>query len=292
MPDVSVVVVTWNSATSITECLTSLRENPPSVPYEVVLVDNASTDGTLDLARAALPGIVTIVNDRNRGLAAANNQGMRAARGRYFLISNPDVVYRKGTVDALLDVAERRPRAAFVITKLFYADGRLQTSVGDMPTLREALLGRWALRRLAGRERAGFWWDGWAHDEEVQVGHGMECCYLVRRAAVDDIGPQNEDFVLDWEGPEWTRRAHDAGWEIWFSPKAEAVHLGGVSIKQALPRWVVSSHRGMYLYFSARMPRALRPALALIFAVRAGVKLLGTIRRERLYDAGFETVDG
>jgi N-acetylglucosaminyl-diphospho-decaprenol L-rhamnosyltransferase len=287
-PEISIIIVTWNSAGSISRCLTSLRDNAPTLPYEVILIDNASSDATVEVARSAFPGLVTIVNDSNRGLAAANNQGMRTARGRYFVISNPDVLYRAGTIDALVDVAERRPRAGFVITKLFYESGELQTSVGDMPTLREALLGRWALRRLsAAGEKSGFWWDGWAHDAEVAVGHGMECCYLVRRAVVDEVGLQDERFRLDWEGPDWSRRLHAAGWEIWFAPTAEAVHLGGLSIKQALPRWVSSSHRGMYMYFSAGTPLLLRPALAMALAARAAVKLLA-LRRDRLYTAGFE----
>jgi GT2 family glycosyltransferase len=287
-PALSVVIVTWNSARSIERCLTSLRDNPPSLRHEVILVDNASSDDTVARAQAALPDLLVVRNDSNRGLAAANNQGIAVARGRYLVISNPDVVYRTGTIDAMVETADRHPRAAFVIPRVYYETGELQTSVGDMPSLREALLGRWALRRLARGQRAGFWWDGWAHDEETLVGHGLECCYLVRRAAIDDVGLQNERFVLDWEGPEWTRRMHDAGWEVWFAPAAEVVHLGGVSIKQALPRWIVSSHRGMYMYFAARTSPAVRPLLAAVFAARAAVKLVGTLRRDRLYDAGFE----
>lgn len=287
-PEISIVIVTWNSAGSIVECLTSIQDHPPTRPYEVIVVDNASHDNTVELVRAAKPAAV-IVNESNRGLAGGNNQGMAVAKGRYLIVSNPDVVYRPGTIDELLGCAERHPRAAFVISRLRYPTGELQTSVGDMPTLRETLLGRWAVRRLAREgERSGFWWDGWAHDEELAVGHGMECCYLVRREALLDIGPQDEAFRLDWEGLEWSRRVHEAGWEIWFSPRAEAVHLGGVSIKQALPRWIVSSHRGMYLYYSARARRPVRPLLALLFAMRAAVKLLGLVGRERVYTAGFD----
>lgn len=288
-PEVSIVIVTWNSADSISECLTSIREHPPSMSYEVVVVDNASQDDTVQRTLAAHPGVITVTNDTNRGLAAANNQGLALARGACLVISNPDVIYRPGALDQLVACAKRRPRAAFVIAKLRYPDGQLQTSVGDMPTLREAVLGRWALRRLAGRgKRSGFWWDGWPHDEETSVGHGMECCYLVRRQALVDIGPQDERFRLDWEGIEWSRRVHEHGWEIWFAPEAEVIHLGGVSIKQALPRWVVSSNRGMYLYFAAAKPRPYRPVLALVFVLRAAVKLLGLVRRERIYTAGFD----
>jgi len=288
-PTISIVIVTWNSEATIADCLSSIVANPPSAPYEVILVDNHSRDSTVDLANRANPDAILIRNQTNRGLAAANNQGIQRARGEYLVISNPDVIYGANSIDGLVEAAQRHPRAAFVIPQVRYRDGQLQTSVGDMPTLREVILGRWAIRRMAGNTpKSGFWWDGWPHDEEVMVGHGLECSYAVRRDAVHEIGLQNEKYVLDWEGPEWSRRVHDTGWEIWFTPDAVVVHLGGVSIRQALPRWIVSSHRGIYMYFAERTPRLLRPILALLMAARAAVKLLLLVRRDRVYEASFE----
>jgi GT2 family glycosyltransferase len=121
--------------------------------------------------------------------------------------------------------------------------------------------------------RTGYWWHGWDHEEEVRIGHGLEACYLVRRAAVVEIGPQDEAFRLDWEGVDWAARARDAGWEAWFCPKAEVVHLGGVTVRQVPFRWVISSHRGMYRYFRQRLPVAARPFAATAIGLRAGVKL-------------------
>jgi GT2 family glycosyltransferase len=204
------------------------------------------------------------------GRRGSINQGLLLSRSPYVLVSNPDIVYRPGAVDALLDVLERRPRAAFAIARLVRPDGTPQTSVGDLPTLGEALLGRWWQRRRSGER--GFWWDGWDHDAEVVIGHGMEACYLVRRSALADIGPQDERFPLDWEGIDWSARVAEAGWEVWFSPAAEVVHLGGVSLRQAQLRWVLRSHQGMYRYFAKRRPPSWRPALAAAFAVRGLVK--------------------
>ncbi|MBV9870276.1 MAG: glycosyltransferase family 2 protein [Frankiaceae bacterium] len=288
-PAVSIVIVTWNSESTIEECLSSIVQNPPSEPYEVILIDNDSRDRTLELAKLACPDLTVIRNASNRGLAAANNQGLGSALGEFVVISNPDVIYQPSTIDELINAARRHPRAAFVIPQVRYRDGQIQTSVGDLPSLREALLGRWAGRRMGrNNARSGFWWDGWPHDEELMVGRGLECSYLVRAQAVHEVGPQNEKYVLDWEGPEWSRRVHDAGWEIWFTPSAVAIHVGGVSIKQALPRWIVSSHRGMYMYFAERTPRPARPLLALVLAVRVAVKLVGLLRHERVYAAGYE----
>jgi GT2 family glycosyltransferase len=269
-PEVSVVIVNWNAGPALAGCLRSLFQHPPSVPVEVIVVDNASTDGSAEQAVADHPSIRLLANRENRGLAAANNQGIVAARGDAILLSNPDVVYTAGAVDALLAALRRHPRAAVVVPRLSYEDGSLHTSVGDLPTLREALAGRQAQRRAAGA--GGFWWDGWSHDEERQVGRGHEAAYLVARRAIEEVGLQDERYFLDWEGIDWTARLAAAGWEVWFTPTAEVIHLGGVSIRQVPFRWIVRSHRGIYRYFASRHPWW-RPWLAPLLVGRAGVKL-------------------
>ena len=122
-------------------------------------------------------------------------------------------------------------------------------------------------------EDGAFWSDGWAHDEERRSAVATNRFYAVRRAAVEEIGPQDERFVLDWEGVDWASRAAEAGWEVWFTPAATVVHVGGASLRQARLRWVIGSHRGMYLYFAQRTRPVLRPILAAVIAVRGLVKL-------------------
>ena len=267
---VSVLVVNWNSGGALAECLSSLDAIRPEVTWEVVIVDNGSDDASLARAEAVLPTARVIRNSSNRGLPAANNQAMVAGRGDLLLICNPDVVFKAGAVDSLVATMNRHPRAAFVVPRLLHADGSLQTSAGDLPTLVEALLGRQALRA---RGTGGFWADGWGHDREQVIGRGHESAYLVRREAVADIGLQDERFILDWEGIDWTERARSRGWQVWFCPDAEVIHLGGVSIRQVPVRWIVSSHRGMYRYWAKRRPVWWRPLLGAAFGSRAMVKL-------------------
>ena len=269
---ISVVVVNWNAGAALLRCIETIEAHPPSEPVEVVVVDNASTDGSAEDARARHPGITVLANPANVGLAAANNQGIAATTGRYILIANPDIEVTAGALDALVAFLDRHPRAAWVVPRLRRPDGSLQTAVGDLPTLGEALLGRsWQRIRPRRRDR-GFWWDGWPHTEASAVGHAMEACYLVRRAAIDAIGPQDPGYPLDWEGIDWAARAGDAGWEVWFCPDAEVVHVGGVSLRQVPLRWVIGSHRGMYRYFASRSPRWKRPAIAAAIGVRGLVK--------------------
>lgn len=288
-PVVSAVIVTWNCRDAVAACLRSLDEHPPSVPWEAIVVDNGSSDGTPGAVRSAAPWARLIVNGRNRGLPAANNQGIVAAHGEAVLISNPDVIWQPGAVDALLDVLRRRERAAWVVPRLLHEDGTLQTSAGDLPRLAEALAGRQVARALShragGRPDAttGVWWDAWAHDAERAIGRGHEAAYLVRRSAVEEVGVQDERYRLDWEGVEWTARMRAAGWEIWFCPDASVVHLGGASIRQVPYRWIVWSHLGMYRFFARTAPPATRPLLAAAVALRAGAKLAGAAGGADLY---------
>jgi hypothetical protein len=268
----SVVIVNWNARADLVRCLRSLEEHPPPGEWEVILVDNASTDGSAEAAQAVLPSVRIIVNEDNRGLAAANNQGIAASTGACVLISNPDVIYGPGAIAELCGVLERHPRAAIAVPQLLRSNGQRQTSAGNLPTLREAALGGLRSRRKPS-PTAGYWWDGWAHDEERQIGHGAEASYLVRRTAIDDVGPQDERFSLDWEGIEWSARMGDRGWEIWFAPGAVVEHVGGASIRQAQLRWVAASNRGMYCYFSERRAPWQRPFLATLFGVRAVLKV-------------------
>lgn len=272
-PELSVVVVNWNAGGFLLDMLASLERNPPSVPWEAVVVDNASTDGSPEAAAAAHRWVRLLRLARNRGLAAGNNAGLAATTGRAVLIANPDVVLGPGDVDGLLAVLDRHRRAAFVVPRLAHPGGAPQTSAGDLPRLPEALLGRRASGWLRqGGPTSGFWWHGWAHDVERPIGRGAEACYLVRRAAVADIGPQDERYRLDWEGVDWAERARRAGWEIWLAPEVCVTHLGGVSISRAPLRWVLESHRGMYRYFAGRTPAAWHPALAVAVAARAALK--------------------
>lgn len=286
-PTISVVLVTWNSADVILDCLDALHTNPPSAAWDVAVVDNGSSDATVAATRERFPAIQVIANRTNRGLPAANNQGIAATKGDYLLIANPDTLVSPGAVDALAEILNREPRAAIAIPRLIYEDGSLQTSAGDLPTLREALFGRQLQRRKPG-VASGFWWDGWPHDEEREIGRGHEACYLVRRCAIAEVGLQDEQFVLDWEGIEWSARMRDACWQIWLCPGAVVTHLGGASIRKAQTRWIISSHRGMYRYFRARVPLIARPFVCIAVALRGIAKLAGAMAHLTDYQRGHD----
>lgn len=274
-PEVSIVIVNWNAGPHLAACLRSLRENPPSRSWCAVVVDNASNDGSVASAQEAAPWATFLLNRTNRGLPAANNQGMVAAAGEYVVIANPDVEFMPGALEGLCDLLDRRPRAGVAVPQLLQADGAKQVSAGDLPRLADIIVPR--------RKRHGFWWTGWSHDRERRIGHGAEACYAVRRRAIVEVGPQDERYRLDWEGVEWSARMSRGGWETWFTPDATVRHAGGVSVRQAGLRWIAQSHAGMYRYF-ASTNRAAAPALASVFAARAALKAAAGLAGRGTYD--------
>ena len=222
--DVAVVVVTYNALPHVEACLASVRG------HETVVVDNGSTDGTLDLVRERFPK-VRVLERENRGLAAGWNAGVEATSSRYVLLLNSDAWAVGDSVERLARFTEEHPRAAVVAPRLRNTDGTLQRSVRGFPTLWRLATEYLFLRKLAPRSSAlnAFYGGGFAHDEPRRIDWAMGAVLLVRRAAVEEVGPADEDFFLFSEETDWCYRFRAAGWEVWFDPEAEFHHVGGAS---------------------------------------------------------------
>ena len=224
MPDASVVVVTHNALPWIERCLESVRGE------EVVVVDNGSSDGSADVVREQLPD-ARVIEQENVGLAAGWNRGMEAASGRYFLILNSDAWLTDGSLRRLVAFADQRPDAAIVGPRLLNPDGSLQRSVRGFPTLWRLATEYFFLRKLAPRSQAlnAFYAGGFDHQEVREAEFLMGACMLVRREAVEQVGPLDEAFFLFSEETDWAYRFREAGWKVVFFPGAECVHVGGAS---------------------------------------------------------------
>jgi hypothetical protein len=224
MGDLSAVVVTYNALPWLEPCLVSVAGQ------ETVVVDHGSTDGTLDLLRQRFPR-VRVLERENRGLAAGWNAGIAATAARYVLLLNSDAWAVEDGVERLARFADEHPRAAVVAPRLSNTDGSLQRSVRGFPTLWRLATEYLFLRKLAPRSRAlnAFYAGGFGHDEARRIDWAMGAVLLVRRAAIDEVGPADEDFFLFSEETDWCYRFHAAGWEVWFDPEAEFTHVGGAS---------------------------------------------------------------
>ena len=224
MADVAVVVVTYNALPWLEPCLASVGR------YETVVVDHGSTDGTLELVRERFPR-VRVLERENRGLAAGWNAGIAETSSRFVLLLNADAWAVDDAVERIVAFADAHPRAAVVGPRLSNLDGSLQRSARGFPTLWRLATEYLFLRKLAPRSSAlnALYAGGFAHDEAREIDWVTGAVLLVRRRAVEEVGPADESFFLFSEETDWCYRFRAAGWEVWFDPGSEFQHVGGAS---------------------------------------------------------------
>jgi N-acetylglucosaminyl-diphospho-decaprenol L-rhamnosyltransferase len=279
MPDASVVVVTYNALPWIEQSIESVQDE------EVVVVDNGSTDGTVDVVRELFPQ-ARLIERENLGLASGWNAGMAVVSGRYFLLLNADAWLTHGSLARLVEFADAHPEAAVVGPKLVNTDGTLQRSVRGFPTLWRLATEYFFLRKLAPSSQLlnAFYAGGFEHDEEREVEVVMGACMLVRREAVEQVGPLDESFFLFSEETDWCYRFEQAGWKVIFFPGAECVHVGGASHGGRMFRENVRGH----LRFLAKhrgVPYAERARRLLAWSLRLRARLFRDERGRMYRDA-------
>jgi len=272
--DLSVVIVSHNSSAVLPDCLRSVFATAGELRLEAFVVDNASTDDTLALVRRDFAQVIVIANEENRWFSAANNKAIRQARGRHVLCFNPDTVVGPNALREMVRFLDGHPRAGAVGVKLLNRDGSLQPSCRNFLTSRSLLIQHavpWRLlpKRLAGR----FVLEYGAHDRPRRVDWLIGACLAVRRETIDEIGLKDEAFPMFHEETDWCMRIRRAGFEVWFLPSAEVVHLGGTSTVERWGDAVVLEYYRAKLHFVRKHygPAALlahRVLISGLFALR------------------------
>jgi GT2 family glycosyltransferase len=232
--DASVIIVSWNTRQILRDCLRSVYEQTRGIDYETIVVDNASSDGSAEMVKQDFEKAILIANERNQGLAAANNQGMAVAKGRYLLLLNSDTIVLDNAIAKAVEFADRHPDAAVTGCRVMNPDRSLQPTCFMYPSLLNMFLAATYLyklfprSRLFGRERMT-WWD---RDDERDVEVVTGCMMLVRREAVADVGAMDERYFMYCEETDWCYRFKQGGWRVMFTPSAEIIHLGGQSSRR------------------------------------------------------------
>jgi len=304
-PAVSIVVVSWNTRDILRDCLKSIDESAGPIRCEIIVVDNASADNSVEMVRREFPHVRLIANAENRGFAAANNQGMAVAQGRYVLLLNSDTVVLDGAIARTVAFAEAHPEAAVVGCRVLNADRTLQPTCFMFPSVLNMLLSSTHLYKLRprsrffGRERMT-WWE---RDDVRQVEVVDGCYMFVRRDAIEQVGLLDETFFMYGEETDWCYRFRQGGWKNLFCPEAQIIHLGGQSSKLVKTEMVyqlragilqfVKKHHGpvryraacllVSLWFTTRVPFWLFRFLCGVGGrweslAMAGVYLMGSLR--------------
>jgi GT2 family glycosyltransferase len=231
-PDVSVVVVSFNTRDFVLPCLEALYRETRGVEFEVIVVDNASRDGSADAIESSFPQVRLLRSERNLGFAAANNLAAGEARGRYLLLLNPDTIVRAGTLAAVLRLAERQPEARIYGGRTLFADGTLNpTSCWGRPTIWSVFCRASGLAvlfrgsRLFDPESLGPWDRGSEREVDIVTG----CFLLIPLAFWQRLGGFDASFFMYGEEVDLCLRARRLGARPRITPEATLVHHGGAS---------------------------------------------------------------
>jgi GT2 family glycosyltransferase len=246
----TIVIVSWNARQDLEACLASIESNPPSWTHDIIVVDNASTDGAPAMVAARFPGVRLIPAGANLGFARANNIGMRAAGGDLLLLLNPDTRVPSAAVDRLIDRLEQTGVSA-AGPRIVDDRGRAELSFGSMPgpltELRQRMLVRLHQRGL--RAVSAIVEERTRSEREVDWVSGA--CLLVRREAAEAVGLFDERYFLYWEDVDFCAALRARGGRILFAPAAEIVHAGGRSAALN-PAGVNDAYRQAQLAFYAK----------------------------------------
>jgi len=248
----SVITVSWNVSKLLDVALETLKADLQGIEAEVFVIDNASADDSVEMVRRKHPWVNLIANEENLGFAKANNQAMRMAKGNYIFLLNPDTEVRPGAIAELLKFLEEHPKAGIVAPQLINSDGSIQRSCRAFPTFIAMLYELMGLSKMFPNDpRFGAYkMLDFEHDELREVDQPEGAALLLRREVIDQVGILDEGFFMLFEEVDWCYRIKQAGWQIWFDPAAKIVHHYGQSIKQVKAKMILSSHRGLYRFWS------------------------------------------
>ena len=230
-PDVSVVIVSYNTRDLTVACVRSLYEQENGCSVEVIVVDNDSHDGTVEALRHTFPDTVVIANTDNKGFAAANNQALEIATGRYLLLLNPDTEIHENALSKTLRFAEEHVDAGVIGVRCLNPDGSQQSTLFRDKRVRQFFINVFVPNKLMRRSRllGQGRYAGIDLDRVQRVDVVAGCYMFVPRAAYEDAGGMDEKFFMYGEESEWCYRIRTHGWGVYYIPDTSILHYGGVS---------------------------------------------------------------
>ena len=250
--DISIIIVNWNTKELLIQCLRSVFQSVRNLTFEVWLVDNASTDGSVQAAKSEHSSINVIQNQQNLGFAAANNLAFKRMSGRYALLLNTDTVLTDGAAKALYDFMESNPRAGLACGQLLNLDGSKQNSVANFPCLLSLLSNETVLRILFPRRYPS---KRQEYSQPIEIDSCIGACMMARKQAMDEVGFFDERYFFFFEETDWALSMKQAGWQVYFVPTAKVFHAQGQSVGHGIGSRIIF-YRSRYAYFKKWRPGA------------------------------------
>lgn len=262
----SIIILNYKQKGLVKQCIKGIYQSKIRVPFEILVVDNHSEDGCLEMVREFYPEVRGISIDKNRGFAYGNNRGIEKSRGEYILILNPDIAIVEGAVEEMIRFLDHHPKVGIIGPKLIHPDGTIQYSCRRFPTILTPLYRRTFFGKLpfAKKHIASYLMKEWDHQEARDVDWLFAACILVRREALEKVGYFDDRFFLYYEDLDLCRRFWERGYEVWYLPKVELVHYhqrlsanrqGFFSLCYRPTRiHIISAIKYFLKYFGAKLP--------------------------------------
>lgn len=279
MLDLSIIIVSWNAKAYLQKCIESIIRETSNYKKEIIVVDNASTDGSGELIKEKFQQVVLICNDVNLGFAKANNIGIRKSTGKYILLINSDVEVSKGCIDQMVLFMEQHPEIGMLGPQIIDSNGNLQRSCMGFPTLWNTFCRAVALDTIFPKVKifGKYLMTPWQHNtiRDVDVING--CFWMVRHETLWRVGLLDERFFIYAEDKDWCKRFWAAGWKVVYFPNARAVHYGGASSSQAPIRFYIEMHRANLQYWKKHHARPTQIGFLIIMVLHHIIRLIGEL---------------
>jgi GT2 family glycosyltransferase len=270
MFDVSIIIVSWNAKQYLLNCLNSLIDTADGYSQEIIVVDNASSDGSAEMVEKDFPQVKLIRNEENLGFAKANNIGIKESTGRYVCLINSDVVVLDNCVKRMIEFMDNHLKAGMAGPKVLNPDRTLQVSCRHFPSIWNNLCQAIGLNKVFPKSVffSEPFMNYWSHDSVRSIDVLTGCFWMVRRKSLDDVGLLDESFFFYGEDIDWCKRFQKAGWDVMFNPDAQAIHFGGASSANAPIRFYIELQKADLHYWEKHYGSIGRACYAMIILLR------------------------
>jgi len=271
--DLSILTVNWNTSDLLRRCLTSIYHTVRDLQFEVIVVDNGSTDDSIAMIERNFPQVRLIRNPNNRGFASANNQAILASNGRHVLLLNSDAMLLDDSVQQMVKFLDQNPETGAVGGKLLNLDGSFQFSFADFPSLLSEILLLTGLSRLVYPPSYPSYPE--VRSQEQRVVDWVSGAFLaVRRDTINDVGLLDEDYFMYTEEVDWCFRMRQRGWRIVYMPTVRAAHASGASAHQVLRHKRAQLYYSKWLFFAKHHGRHQAAVFYLLVHLISRLKLI------------------
>jgi len=277
--DASIIIVSFNTRKMLEECLSSLVSNTKPLNYEIIIIDNASNDGSVDFLQEStkkINNLKLILNRENVGFGAANNQGIKKAKGEYILLLNSDTKFESNVLGEMTKWMNKHERIGIATCALRNRDGSLQATGGYFPNLIRVF--SWMIiqdfpfvdrliKPFHPMKSKSFNKGENFYEKEREVDWITGAFFLIRRKVIKDVGYFDEDYFMYTEETDYCYRTKKKGWKIWYIPSWSIIHFGGASGTKELP--ILKEFEGVKLFYKKHYPRWQYPILRILLKIGA-----------------------